>query len=85
MPVLSPRWRNVEPNRVYVMPPISSSPLPGAGCGPNSSVLADGEKPVDVFLGALARDLGELAVGVVLSGGDGDGTLGAKAIKEHGG
>ena len=42
-------------------------------------------KPIDVFLGALGRDIGEYAAGVVLSGGDGDGTLGIKVIKEHGG
>lgn len=42
-------------------------------------------KPVDVFFSALAIDIGEFAAGVVLSGGDGDGTLGIKAIKERGG
>jgi two-component system CheB/CheR fusion protein len=42
-------------------------------------------KPIDIFFGALARDRGELAVGIVLSGGDSDGTLGLKAIKERGG
>ncbi|CAL8481349.1 CheR family methyltransferase [Caballeronia sp. S22] len=42
-------------------------------------------KPIDLFFSALAADVGELAAGVVLSGGDSDGTLGIKAIKEHGG
>jgi two-component system CheB/CheR fusion protein len=42
-------------------------------------------KPVDILFSSLAVDIGELAVGVVLSGGDGDGTLGIKAIKERGG
>ena len=42
-------------------------------------------KPVDIFLSALASDQGEYAVGVILSGGDGDGTLGIKAIRERGG
>ena len=42
-------------------------------------------KPVDIFLSELAADQGEHAVGVILSGGDGDGTLGIKAIKQHGG
>ena len=44
-----------------------------------------GRKPIDVFFGALARDVGEFAAGVVLSGGDGDGTLGIKVIKEYAG
>ncbi|SDA93742.1 CheR family methyltransferase [Sinorhizobium sp. NFACC03] len=42
-------------------------------------------KPIDVFLASLAQDRGEYSVAVVLSGGDGDGTLGAKAVKEAGG
>jgi two-component system CheB/CheR fusion protein len=42
-------------------------------------------KPIDVFFSALAKDLGEYAVGIVLSGGDSDGTLGIRAIKERGG
>jgi two-component system, chemotaxis family, CheB/CheR fusion protein len=42
-------------------------------------------KPIDIFFSSLADDVGEMAAGVVLSGGDGDGTLGVKAIKEHGG
>ncbi len=41
--------------------------------------------PVDIFLSALAADQGEYSGGVILSGGDSDGTLGIKAIKEHGG
>ncbi|TQM89879.1 CheR family methyltransferase [Roseinatronobacter monicus] len=42
-------------------------------------------KPIDVFFSALGTDQEERAVGIVLSGGDGDGTLGVQAIKEHGG
>jgi two-component system CheB/CheR fusion protein len=42
-------------------------------------------RPVDIFLSALAKDLGECAAGIILSGGDGDGTLGVKAIKQQGG
>lgn len=42
-------------------------------------------KPIDVFFSSLAEDQGESSVGVSLSDGDGDGTLGIKAIKEHGG
>ncbi|MBY0331975.1 MAG: PAS domain-containing protein [Acetobacteraceae bacterium] len=41
--------------------------------------------PIDVFLASLAEDRAEHAVGVVLSGGGGDGTLGLKAVKERGG
>lgn len=42
-------------------------------------------KPIDVMFASLAEDRGENAIGIILSGGDSDGTLGVKAIKEHGG
>ena len=42
-------------------------------------------KPIDIFFSSLAADVGEMAAGIVLSGGDGDGTLGIKAIKQRGG
>ena len=42
-------------------------------------------KPVDIFFGTLAIEMRERAVGVVLSGGDGDGSLGVKAIRAYGG
>lgn len=41
--------------------------------------------PIDVFFSSLAADRGERAIGIVLSGTGGDGTLGLKAIKERGG
>lgn len=42
-------------------------------------------KPIDVFLSTLALECGEKCAAVILSGGDSDGTLGLKAIKEVGG
>jgi two-component system CheB/CheR fusion protein len=41
--------------------------------------------PIDLFFSALAADIGALAAGVILSGGDADGTLGVRAIKARGG
>jgi len=76
----------VEKDHVYVLPAnailgikegrLRLSPLPPG---------RRDRKPIDIFFSALAEDHGELAVGVILSGGDSDGTLGAKAIKERGG
>lgn len=76
----------VQPDHVYVLPA-------GTVLG-----LADGclhihrpshgrreRKPIDIFLSELAIDRGHLAGGIILSGGDSDGTLGIKAIKERGG
>ena len=42
-------------------------------------------KQIDIFFISLAEAMGERAVGIVLSGYDGDGTEGCKHIKKHGG
>ncbi|PWE31719.1 chemotaxis protein CheR [Pararhodobacter marinus] len=42
-------------------------------------------RPIDNFFASLAEDRREYAVGVLLAGEDGDGTLGSKAIREVGG
>lgn len=75
----------VEPRNVYVMPEDSV-----LGIREGKLTLQDlhghrEPKPVDIFLSELADDAQALAVGVILSGGDADGTLGLKAIQEKGG
>ncbi|MDP4299010.1 chemotaxis protein CheB [Leptothrix discophora] len=76
----------VQPDGVYVVPPnreltlaqgvlklaLPSQPR-GLGLG------------IDILLASLARDLGERAAGIVLSGMGSDGTLGLQAIKMQGG
>ena len=42
-------------------------------------------RPIDTFFSTLAEDQGERAVAIVLSGVGSDGSLGVRAIKEHGG
>jgi two-component system, chemotaxis family, CheB/CheR fusion protein len=76
----------IMPDTVHVMPQNVTLSI-------NQGVLKvtedDGvhreRKPIDVLLSSLAEDQGENAVGIILSGGDSDGTIGVKAIKEHGG
>lgn len=76
----------VRPGRVYVMPAGFVMSIAGGRLRLKPLRPAIREtKPVDIFLTALAVDQGERAVGVILSGGDGDGAIGIKAIKEHGG
>ena len=73
-------------NEVHVLPADARLDISGGRL--RVSKAASGRrdrKPIDVFLSALARDQGEYAAGAILSGGDGDGTLGIKAIKERGG
>ncbi|MER8433645.1 CheR family methyltransferase [Mesorhizobium caraganae] len=77
---------DIHPNTVYVMPHNAILTIENSSLKlrqPNS--VSRERKPIDIFFSALAEDQGEYSVGVVLSGGDSDGTLGVKAIKEHGG
>jgi two-component system, chemotaxis family, CheB/CheR fusion protein len=72
-----------EPDRVHVIPPDGTLTIErgilrvarprGAG------------NTIDAFFRSLATDQEERAIGVILSGSGSDGTLGIKAIKEHGG
>jgi len=76
----------VAPNHLYVMPPnvtltIQDGVLQAATPVAQSSVRTH----IDTFLRSLAEDQGPRAIGVILSGAGSDGTLGLKAIKEHGG
>lgn len=76
----------VEPNHVYIIPPNSKMTL-----AQNLLRLTPREKiqgkdmSVDAFFNSLAQERGNKAIGVVLSGADGDGALGLKAIKVAGG
>jgi len=77
----------ISRNRVYVMPPDVLLGIHGGRLQikKRSESFRHEFKPIDVFLSALAYDQGECAVSVILSGADGDGTLGTKAVKEAGG
>ena len=76
----------VEADCVYVMPADAVLSIERRRLLIRRASVSRRERnPIDIFFSALAADLGELAAGVVLSGGDGDGTLGVKAIKERGG
>jgi two-component system CheB/CheR fusion protein len=73
-------------NRVYVMPSNAILTIADGHLKLRTPSPGNRErKPIDIFLGSLAEDQGEYAVSVILSGGDADGTLGTKAIKERGG
>ncbi|MEO0535730.1 MAG: CheR family methyltransferase [Cyanobacteria bacterium P01_A01_bin.123] len=76
----------IAPNQVYVIPPNTEMTII-EGCfqlqpRPRSR---SGSRVIDTFFSALAQERGNKAIGVVLSGGDADGTLGLEAIKAAGG
>jgi two-component system CheB/CheR fusion protein len=76
----------VAVNEVHVLPADALLDITGGRLKVRKPTSARRERrPIDLFFSALARDQAELAVGVVLSGGDADGTLGIKVIKERGG
>jgi two-component system, chemotaxis family, CheB/CheR fusion protein len=76
----------VEPNHVYVIPPNTKMILSEGTLqlSPREKVFGK-YMPGDAFFASLAADRGHKAIAVVLSGADGDGSLGLKAIKAFGG
>jgi chemotaxis methyl-accepting protein methylase/signal transduction histidine kinase len=76
----------VEPNQVYVIPPNTKMILfeGRLQLSPREKVFGK-YMPGDAFFASLAADRGHKAIAVVLSGSDGDGSLGLKAIKAAGG
>jgi len=78
---------SVEPNHVYVIPPNTNLFMKNFKFTVVSPrTLSQGRhRQVDFFLISLAEAMGARAIGIILSGGDGDGTEGCKAIKFRGG
>jgi two-component system CheB/CheR fusion protein len=78
--------RSIEPNSVYVIPPDSELTIAGGMLHLAKPAEPRGQRlPIDVLFSSLARELGERAIGVVLSGMGSDGTQGLQAIKTQGG
>lgn len=87
MPVSQVRHDTVvEKNRIYVIPPNTKMILSQGVLQllPREKVYGK-YMPGDAFLRSLAIDRGTKAIAIVLSGMDGDGSLGLTAIKEAGG
>src|SRR5262249_19671658 len=76
----------VGADHIYVIPPNASLTIVD-----NRLLLAPPVEqrglrtPIDGFLISLAEARGEKSAGIILSGSGSDGTLGLRAIKEHGG
>ncbi|MDT7952612.1 MAG: chemotaxis protein CheB [Acetobacteraceae bacterium] len=77
----------VEPNRVYVIPAghVATIREGRLHLRPLAPDVPREATPIDEFFDSMASDLGEDAIGVVLSGTGHDGALGLKAIKTRGG
>ncbi|MEQ1686531.1 MAG: chemotaxis protein CheB [Burkholderiaceae bacterium] len=76
----------IEADTVFVIQPNSElTVLRGALHLTEPSQPRGQRLPIDRLFSSLARELGERAIGVVLSGMGSDGTLGLQAIKSQGG
>lgn len=74
----------IQANHVYVSPPDSDLLIEG-GTFKVVSPRTGRNKLIDLFFTSLADAMGACAIGIILSGYDGDGTLGCKHIKAKGG
>ena len=75
----------IEANRVHLIPPASLMTVSGdvlrlSPKNPRGLTL-----PIDLFFSSLAKEFGNHAIGVILSGTGSDGTRGAVAINDAGG
>jgi two-component system CheB/CheR fusion protein len=76
----------VEPNHVYVIPPAFHIEMVRGKIELFAPQQSRGKRvAVDLFFRSLAVSHRSKAVAIVLSGADGDGSIGIKRIKEHGG
>ena len=76
---------HVAVNHVYVPPPGVVVTLKNGHLHLLEVIGPRESNPISVLFDSLATELGEDAIGVVLSGTGHDGSLGLKAIKENGG
>src|SRR5690242_16994286 len=76
----------VEANHVYVIPPNATLSIEGGVLRVRSVDGNVGPRlPIDRLFASLAEDQGHNAVCILFSGSGSDGTLGLRAVKEHGG
>jgi two-component system CheB/CheR fusion protein len=74
----------LQPNHVYVAPPNHNlNLLHGALYLLKPTQARSRRLPIDFFLQSLAKDVGERAVCILLSGAGSDGSLGLKLIMEN--
>ena len=87
LPVVEIKDRTtIESNRIYVIPPNASLEISGDRLQLGPASKHHGERmTIDVFFASLAHAKAENAAGIILSGTGSDGTIGLRAIKEHGG
>jgi len=77
---------NLQPDHIYLITPGKNMTIfQGKLFLTEQDLSRAMNMPIDIFMRSLAQDQGKNAVGIILSGTGSDGTLGIRAIKEHGG
>ena len=87
MPVVLAEDRTcVQADHVYVIPPNKYMEIKGGVLYLSKPTDRRGTRlPIDLFLRSLAKDLGQNAIAVILSGTGSDGSAAIREIKEHSG
>ncbi len=76
----------VGANRVYIIPPNATLTIENGTLRVTTPAPPrEHRRPIDTFFASLAKDQGERAVCIVLSGVGSDGTAGLRAVKGAGG
>ncbi|MHB1926924.1 MAG: chemotaxis protein CheB [Leptospirillum sp.] len=76
----------LKPNCVYVIPPNRDMTVVRNTLKLSLPTVSRGQRmPIDLFFRSLAKDQGEKAIGIILSGTGTDGTLGLRDIHSLGG
>lgn len=75
----------IEPDCLYVIPPQAYLAVRDGVLRVSQPRDADVHLPFDFFLNSLAKEYGERAVCVILSGAGADGSVGLRAVSEKGG
>ncbi|SEP50756.1 two-component system, chemotaxis family, CheB/CheR fusion protein [Rhodospirillales bacterium URHD0017] len=77
---------SIQADHVYVIPPNTAVTVADGRLRLTPPVEPRGQRtPIDGFFVSLAEARGESAAAIVLSGTGSDGTIGLRAVKEHGG
>ena len=72
-------------DHVYIIPPNATVTLSGDALQLTPRGNDAPHHPADALFVSVAEGRADSAIGIVLSGGDADGSLGVRAIKHHGG
>nr|WP_028135857.1 PAS domain-containing protein [Bradyrhizobium japonicum] len=76
----------IEGGTIYLCPPAMITTIRNGRFAVRKAEQSPGERAIiDSFLVSLAEERAEQAVGILLAGTGGDGTLGTATLKDHGG